>query len=181
MLTENEAETGADTLPDTGETRGKTRVEVTLRWEPKTAAAITAKLRALYGASARVSLETLVKRAVKETVRAGEAASKIKRRRPPKEEAVLMEKKYLTSAGKFIKLGAMNRNHAFNAARKMERTAKFLRDAEGNRYEGPDDAFPSTERFAGYADLVNLLKLLDASPRAGEEEKWGGGEFSPLK
>jgi hypothetical protein len=121
--------------------------------------ALAEKLSALYVLKNKASLETLIKRALRDTVKQARKVIRLKKRRPPQEEEVLMEKRYMTSAGKFIPLGQMDPSHIFNAVRKMERTSKFLRDADGKHFRDADDAYPSTERFAGYADLVKMLKV----------------------
>ena len=118
-------------------------------------------LREVFGIhAARKKTPELAKHALKDYLRGAQAIIKQKiaansTKHPPNELAKL---RYRTTDGSFVLLVKMNRNHLFNAIRKLERKAATTLDNNKRPYNSAADAFPSYPGFAGFKDLVAMFK-----------------------
>lgn len=134
--------------------------EITLRFGANEFLSIQRGLGPLFGEKTPVPAQ--IKRALKLFLRDARATIANKRRSERGAKASPLEpylkKRYLTSRGNFLLVRHMDRNHIFNAVRKMERIYRFMKDKDGMPYRDTDSAFPSLPGFAGYADLVAALK-----------------------
>lgn len=132
--------------------------QITISFGEKEFPEIKALLNALY--PEKTPLRAKMKKAIKAATKAAKVMKKDKARSPKKTEIEhILDKKYLTSKGNFVPVRNLAVPHIFNIIRKMEREAKYIKNPETEQYyRDADEAFPARPGFAGYADLIRVLR-----------------------
>lgn len=137
--------------------------EIKLHFGTKELLSIQKGLSLLFGS--KTPLPNQIKKALKTSLKDARASIKTKKKSNQGTKISPLEpclkKRYLTSKGNFLIVRNMDRNHLFNAVRKMERIYPFMKDKGGQAFKDADSAFPSLPGFAGYSDLISALKWHD--------------------